>query len=232
MRHSEAEIVLVDYAAGDLAGERRRALEDHLSRCPRCREWLATYRLYDAVLSPGGEGPDHPDAEVAARLAAAPESLPRRRRAALESHLESCGACRTEVALARQAVEHARTGGAPAASRAATATARLWLAAAVFAATIGAAIWLVASHARRPPKDLRWSDATTVGEVTLVARHSITAEDSRVGPGSNVRLRAGGRVAFGNGFSVGDGGSLVVELTGEGQQARRPQRSRSNREGP
>jgi anti-sigma factor RsiW len=60
---------LADYLSGEIPSDVRAAFEDHLSRCPNCRNYLASYRI---TIELGRQAFEDVDAEVPADV---PEDL-------------------------------------------------------------------------------------------------------------------------------------------------------------
>lgn len=214
MTHERIQESLPKLAAGTLEKGQRHELEEHVSACAECREWLETYRLLDATLTPTET---HPQADNLARFALQADADDE-----LDAHLASCGECRREIELSRRAVAFARDGtdlqrasGLQAWWRPAITGRRLALAAAVLLVTVAAPFltWRLARPAVHENYDLSGTDIG--GVTTIAANSSITAAQTEILSGAQVTLVAGNVVAFGEGFSVADGASLAIEIRTE-----------------
>ncbi|MCH9651985.1 MAG: hypothetical protein K0U98_27395 [Deltaproteobacteria bacterium] len=104
MKHSEARLWLGDFLQGHLQDPLHSRLEEHLSRCQRCRHWCETYRLLQTQWAPKIGAGEHCDSEALTWYALAPGELPEPERLAVAAHLEECAACVEEAHLSRQAV--------------------------------------------------------------------------------------------------------------------------------
>ncbi len=227
MSHSEMNLQLADYAAGGLEPKARGRLEEHLTECADCAEWLATYRL----LSSGIETDTHPSSRLIAEFALAADNVSQFERGRILDHLETCTDCAREVDLSRKAVRAARAE--PAWQAAADADRKrpferlqLWartqvespmrLAAAaglILAVVIGTGVLL-------SPADSGGSSSTTAlhGTSVLEAGDQILMADTSVEKGADVTVRAGTVVALGEGFSVASDASLTIELEKRGPE--------------
>ena len=231
MVHAEAVENLLAYADGSLAPELRGALAAHTETCSGCAEWLETYAILSQGLALAG---GHPGSALLARHVARPHDLADAEAAFVEDHLDGCPDCSEDLAVLRSALrETAWT--APTASRRSRDPGSYWmrhrreLVAAVLlvAVTVG---FLVSFGLYRSESEVRAGaarlvqvgaatapDATELfgmdleGNRVIESRSDLRISDSRVKDGARVRIRAGGGVAFGDGFRVESGASLAVE---------------------
>lgn len=237
MKHDRAARQLPALLAGELSGERRAELDEHLRRCPECREWAATYGFLAGALE-GGLVADHPSSEQMAQLAVDPELLTSPERERLLSHLEECAGCRQELEATREALDGARPAAAvvhlgrswmprPAALRAALA-AGLILALAVTLAVVrrdgGPEPAVVQAAPAAPPEPLEPAavvagepDRQVAGEQLsgrrlIEAPRVLTASSVALASGSDITLRAGEMVVLRDGFSAGAEATLGVEI--------------------
>jgi hypothetical protein len=228
MLHDDAQRLLPELADGALHGERERQLRRHIERCGDCRSWLETYSLLAEGL---GGATEHPTSEQLARLAVDGAVLTASEIEALSEHLESCRDCRRQVELASASLaepgEHRGVGQAAWKRWLAPGVAVRVAAAAVLALAVG--IGFDARRAREAPEPRQLvvseaADRELAGEVlqgvqVIETAGSISAREMTVERGVDLTLRAPGGVVLGNGFSVGEGGSLKIEnvaAAGEG----------------
>ncbi len=225
MEHDKASTLLSAYAAGELAPDRKPKLEAHIQACVPCREWVDTYRFFQDSL--GGQCAEekrlHPSCGEIAHFISSTQSLDRERYGEILDHLEECETCHAEVELGRCAVADSRSGAGwrtvlPLARLNLPRVPRRALAAGLVASLIGLA-FLVAPKLSRPSEDLLLSGRLIEGRQVLEAQRALMADSSHIESGADVRFRAGEAVAFGEGFSVGSGVDLVVELVNPNESA-------------
>ena len=208
MTHENLQASLPDFAAGALSEDRCLAVEEHVTACAECREWLETYRLLETALTPVA---DHPAAEELANCALFSELD-----VELDAHLATCASCSEEIEISRAAVAFARdegdaegtVGWSPRVSGR-----QLALAAAILLAVIGTP--LLTNRLSTPAagtENYELSGKNVSGVTTIVADSSITAAEMEILSGAEVTLEAGEVVTFGEGFSVGADASLSIEI--------------------
>lgn len=222
MGHSQAVLKLPDYVAGELDAAARDAVERHAAGCPECRSWLDAYRtLATALGGDGGGAEEHASSEEVALLAVDPAGLEEARRDALEAHLSSCGGCRGELELALAALGRAAgTAAAPAARPRPEASWRLavGLAAGLVLLVAVGSLFERAAAPQPPPAEFELAAESISGSRSFEAQRSIRASRVSIEDGSRVDLRAGEAVELGDGFSVGKGATLTVEIGGSSSQ--------------
>ena len=201
MRHLEASNLLTHYLSGDLSSGRRQALERHLAECTECAGWVEVYSWLGEALS------DHLSSLECASFALAPETLEATDRARCAEHVERCRECRDEVELVRAAVVEARMGPEPGRHPGSLRRAA-WVALAASVILAFGAI-LSSRPASRSSADQVLAGATLHGEEKILAHRSILVEATEVAPGASLTLESQ-VVAFGDGFSIKTGASLVV----------------------
>ncbi len=103
MDHDEASLYVAELVRGDLAPERRAAVEAHLRDCADCRELAqAAELLAETMLARGPVASgDHPQSETLVELASNPERLAAAETRRIEQHLTTCRHCAEDVASAR-----------------------------------------------------------------------------------------------------------------------------------
>ncbi len=201
MRHLEASNLLTHYVSGVLRPERREDLEEHLIQCSECAEWVATYSLFTEALV------EHPPSLELARFSLAPETLDPPSRERCAEHVERCRECRDQLGLVRQAASETKPVREPAPVRIPTRR-RGWVALAACAIlALGATLALTTMD--RSPADQVLANSTLHGEQAILADRSILVEATELAPGAALKLESE-VVAFGDGFSVKNGATLVV----------------------
>jgi anti-sigma factor RsiW len=241
MSHREAVDRLSVFASGELDAATASSLEQHVGRCPRCREWLEMHRLLEGALGDEvGVGGEHPDSDLLALCAVRPEELFETDRADLRQHLDRCATCRQEVDLLRAAVHDARPAHPEPVSiagrmpRFRAPVRRVLLAAGLCILALGlGAVYLslvpgvaplpdgpAAPGGAAPAEQVAEageSDGDRLSDLELEDAHliesdrSLTVTNVKVKPGARVTFRVGEVAAFGDGFQISDGGAVVVE---------------------
>ncbi len=201
MHHLEASNLLTHYLSGDLRPGRRKEVEEHLAQCSECAEWVATYSLFTEALV------EHPPSLELARFALAPETLDPPSRESCAEHLKRCRECRGQLELVRQAASETRPVRVPAPVRSPTRR-RVWVALAASAVLVFGATFALRTTDRLPA-DYVLANSTLRGDQTILADRSILVEATDVAPGAALKLESE-VVAFGDGFSVKNGATLVV----------------------
>lgn len=228
MDHSEAR-ELLETPLATLGGERGAALREHLAGCAECRDWQSDLRFLAQALK--GPVNDHLSSEEIARRAVDPEDLTPFERARVDEHLEACRECHQELTLATGALTRARGGrgrlSALAASAASAANAvgahalpLRWALAVGLIAAVALGFLFQGSPATDAAGVRSLSGGSLRGTQIIDAPRSIMATSVTIDRGSNVALRAGESVAFGDGFSVGSDASFSVEITGSARAPR------------
>jgi Putative zinc-finger len=197
MSHRDFESLLGEYAEGALDRAAVDRLEAHLADCDECREWLAAYRQLRAELA----CEPCPAADLLAEYAVGAVPLAEVKRSRVERHLEACPDCRADLELVRAAVGAARPAHeqprVPARHR------RLAVAASV--------ILVVAAAGGLILRERGLSGARGGYQVADVGERNLFFAGN-VADGDTITLRASETVALGEGFSVGSGASLTIEL--------------------
>ncbi len=208
MHHLEASNLLTHYLSGDLRPGRRKNLEQHLAECAECAGWVMAYSLFDEALA------QHPSSIEIAGFALAPETLDPPSYERCTEHLARCRECRGEVKLVGKAIAGGRQEAEPVREEnpGRLPRRRAWLALAASVVLALGAI-LISRTANRSPDEYLLADRILRDEETILADQSITVETTEVAPGAALTLESE-VVAFGDGFSVKTGATLVV-VTGE-----------------
>lgn len=211
MKHSEIQGLLADWAAGGSDPTPTATLEDHLTRCLDCREWVETYRLLGNALA-ARTAAEHPSSAELGAWAALDGPPPDAARA----HLATCPACREELEIVRAAVLAARDDAhhdlsvarAPRVKR----SVLRWAAAAGIAFLgIAGSIWFL-SREESPPQYVMSGGAFTGDEV--ISAPSIHASQMVVQSGSRVVFEASEMVSLGDGFVVAADATFEAGTTG------------------
>lgn len=235
MKHHEAVEYLLDLAEGSLQGELRASVAAHAATCSACQDWLETFDSL-ARQSPLTADRDHPDVESLARYTVHPNAMNEMERYGIEAHLESCSACTQDLTLVRAAVRNVRAGASEEPVQPWTEAKPRWrrywkeLTAAVLALAVAGAGWMSLGAVRRSPEvstigglgevsgaDSKAGKTEDLSGVDLVGTRSIETDsglrisDLKVKKGASITIRAGGGVAFGDGFQVEGGASLAVD---------------------
>ena len=257
MRHTEALTLLSDFAADSLDPSRRAAVTEHVDGCAHCREWLADYRaLSDALGSVPGNPEAHPDSELLAAWAIQTGDLDDAVRERLEHHAASCPECRRVMDIVPEAVFEAKRPlirpnrpsrlRGPARRRTLR---RLALAAGLAVLLLGAGSLLMhsgtgqsrpvgathtasaAASTPQGPSDHHLSGIELEGTHLIQAARQLTLTDVKVASGAKITLRAGEKIAFGDGVQIGSGSAVAIEISGETPATDRRHR-RSSLPGP
>lgn len=237
MSHKEATGLLATFVSDGLEEPREAAVRAHLEECEECRDWIATYHLFEGVL---GQEPrpeqSHPPSELLALCVVRPEEVFEVDRTELQDHLACCERCRGEVEILQEAIRQARPARAEPRFRAPvpvqTATWSRWgrLAAGVGLLAVGLAagyFGLMARPESSPgPQAAALQESGESAELVapdqlvdveiedtrlIEADQSLVVSNVKVKPGARVTFRVGEVAAFGDGFQISDGGSIVVE---------------------
>lgn len=233
MTHAETVENLLAFAEGPLERELEGAVAAHVETCSACQEWLETYTtLAQGLAGDGG----HPSSSVLARHVAQPHGISDVEAAFVEGHLETCPECSDDLVLVRAALREtgptALTNSVrPWSWRPRLERHRQELIAAVLlvALAVGCVVSFgllrrtAAARAGADGGSFVEADAAMIpgtrelfgmeleGTRVIESHSDLRISDSRVKDGARVTIRAGGGVAFGNGFSVESGASLAVE---------------------
>ena len=206
MNHLEASNLLTHYLSGDLDSRRRKGLEEHISRCADCAEWVAAYALFDQALG------RHPSSDEVASFALAPETLETSALERCREHLEDCRDCRHEVDLVRQAAAYgkrgSRLGGAMEPAFRSRRRAGWVAVAATVTLVLGVSLFFERSG-RSPIGQVLTDSTLNEAQTRLVDPSSILVETTEVAPGAALTLESR-VVGFGDGFSVMTGGTMAV----------------------
>jgi len=214
MKHLEVSALLAEYVSGPRS--RYPALEAHLEGCQECRDWVDTYRLLGASLTENPVQPvhdEHPESGDLCDFALDTGGLGLVARERVERHLEDCGECLHEAELVRSAVVTTVDVGSPAFKLAgrirkfATSPGGLALAAALVL-MIGGLV-MVDRLPTSIPDQYQLIGQSINGIQVVEANRSIFVEDAELEPGSQLKLNSP-VVAFGDGFSVRSGATLVA----------------------
>ncbi len=216
MNHLEAQTRLVDLSEGTLKRSLRRETEAHVSECGECQDWLATRKLLNSECL---MRPTHPSSEQIALVALEPSSLSPEARGKLENHLDECKACRQEQKLTREALEKAKqpmdsdwsTSNQSAIRGAFQRNPVLVRVAALLAVLVGTG--LLIRWEQLTEYETRISNLQIEGTKTIEVEGRLLASNVEVDRDSRLVLRAGDTVMLGEGFSVGNGASLVIETS-------------------
>lgn len=234
MIHSEAEEFLLAYVEGALDRNLRACVEEHTKACSACRKWVEAYHHLSRELSIAAEIA-HPSSEVLARHAVRPHAVSDAEGMDIERHLNACPECAEDLALLRSAVLEAR----PSAPREPWTVGdwrkvqgryRHLLVAAVLLVAIAAGFFVSLGLRRTGEAEAEGSrsralaatspqametgdisDAEIDGIRVIESRSGLRIANLRVKNGARVIIRAGGGVAFGDGFKVESGASLAVD---------------------
>lgn len=209
---------LLTYAEDRLDPSHRRQVEEHVRGCSDCRRWLETYR----TLSGGSSCARQAPSELLARYAVGANQIDEEQRGRLTAHLATCAPCRAELDLARSALESARdkapTGRASAREVIGTMIGRIFLTptgaatSAAMLVVLTAIGWVALFSAERSaPSDLT-AASVVEAEANTQDQVAMLIANTSVGAGGALAIRSYGSVAFGDGFSVGPGARLRVEI--------------------
>lgn len=244
MDHEATRGMLPDLMCGGLDPTETADLEEHLAECPSCRGWVDTYRLLEEAVGGGaGAGDPHSGPEVLALCAVRPEEEFELERGDLREHLAQCQGCRQDLEALKHAIREARPAieaSAPRRSRQRRRVAAMaWGGLAATLATVGIGLTLflggtprdrapqaggpgpavaASSAASQAEPGETLSNVELEGQRLIVADHSLLVTDVKVKPGGRVIFQVGEVAAFGDGFQIGDGGSVVVEVGRRGRE--------------
>lgn len=214
MDHLEASNLLPQRVSGDLAPNRRKALDEHVAHCEECSTWIATYGFFAEALGDPREASsaEHLSSHELSTLALAGDGLDPAAREPCERHLRICSACLEEFELVRSGTFAAReesepSQNSPSRSRRSFAFQAGLAIAATLLLVVGAVFIGKARHLT--PGEYSLSGETIGGSRTIQAQQSIFLESTALQPGADVTLQSQ-IVAFGDGFSVASGASLRV----------------------
>lgn len=102
MNHETAVHRIGDLLRGRLSKSERRRILEHISGCDECTELSVTHFAIAQAFREVDEQPgEHPSANALARYAVAPHEVADARRAEIDSHVQQCPTCATEVGLSR-----------------------------------------------------------------------------------------------------------------------------------
>lgn len=221
MHHLKASNLLTRYLSGDLESGPRKEVEEHLAQCADCAGWAGTYSLFAEALA------QHPPSREIARYSLAPETLDPPSYERCKRHLKRCRGCRDEVELVREAAGEARQQGERRRERHPARLRLRWGTAAALAASAVLALGtsLVFRTAGRSPVEVVVADSTLRGEERIFADQSILVETTELAPGAALTLESQ-VVAFGDGFSIKTGATLVVVTRESANENGRPENSR------
>lgn len=229
MKHEEALRWLPEYAAGNL--EAADIVMNHLDSCTECQDWLETYRVLESLGGPAAASSGssavkepvatHPESELLAEYAVDPLALDPDAVAEIDSHLESCSVCHSDVQMTRAAVINARSGAIESAEDSAASKRRVrpavrWaLAAGLTGALVAAALFYSDAPSSETQVAVDPSPQKIEGPWLIEGKgnETVNAGELSLARGSNVTMRADTVVALGNGFSVERDADLRIELT-------------------
>lgn len=224
MTHEEIRASLDEFAAGRTEGAAHEAIRRHLDGCAGCRGLVDTWTTFAELLD---DEALHPTAELLAAAAVGPIDPEAPEQAQLERHLEGCAPCRQQLALTRQAISGARqprplgSVHQPASRPVRRLSPRLaWAASLFIAAVVAGSLAFLQREPASFPREPASSQQVILGDLEgtrlIEAPGPLVANRVAIQPGAAITLRSGGSVAFGEGFSVGDDASLVVEVSPTG----------------
>ena len=235
MNHREAKGLLAEFAAGDLDSRLRREVARHVQDCLDCRSWLETHDLL-ATASDVSRFSEHPESNLVAAFAVegAQDDEPGGRE--MSRHIETCESCRLEMELVRAAVLEARAKTAAPALASRREHSYGWWYSIAAACVVAIAIKLLfpggagrPGHVESPQPDismaidsapdaphgspgLEIAEEEIEGTRLLEADGPLTLNRVKIKDGAEVTIRAGQLVAFGNGFQVGPGARVTVDV--------------------
>jgi predicted anti-sigma-YlaC factor YlaD len=221
--HEELEQLLPDFVRGDVSADVFARVSSHVDNCPSCQGWLKTYHLLIDLASERVS--DHPEADVIARLALDPPSLPPAQRESGARHLAHCPRCREETRACRSAstrvadlptikVPDKRIGVAVSASRRRpSAKIAIALAASLIVAVVAGSAILTRLRADQPAQ-VSLAGSTLTGSQIIEAAEVIDATRTRIDDSADVTLKAQ-RIEFGEGFAVSSSARLTIESSVE-----------------
>lgn len=212
MKHSEANELLSDYLTSRLRPEERSGVEKHLGVCDECREQAGAYLLFAESLSlEDSSGEEHPTSDELAAWVVDPGSQPD----AIREHLGECVSCEHETEVSKRALAVVDSE-----SIAEKSNFRVFVTrhqggvalAASLALLVAGWLWTSGREVELPAH--RTATGSVSGNRTITAVDSILATGMVIENGSEVVLRAGDAITFGEDFLVGSGATLLVETTG------------------
>jgi len=110
MQHDEVAALLLEFAAGRLAGDQAAAVREHLDSCRECQEVLRINDLVRHEVSEYGEAlfSEHPTTDDLVTFAIASDEFTMARIATIDAHVRICSDCQHKVQTIRQVDEERR----------------------------------------------------------------------------------------------------------------------------
>ncbi len=113
--NTEMRELIFGYVDGTVDATQQNRIEQHLSRCPSCRQLESEYRLtiadVEAVLTESAR--EHVDNETLVDFVDGARDLPKSEKEAIELHLDLCSQCSRKVEMLRTAASASAASEAP-----------------------------------------------------------------------------------------------------------------------